>query len=445
MKNAKLITLVLLMFTLCLFGFFAGCGDDNPVTYIAPTGPQGEPGPQGEIGPTGPVEVGTLEVNVLVPHPCAETLLKAPENFTVDLVRSSTATTESGDDEVFASVDVIEDGTATFYPVPEGTYKVIVNSPGYNTYTKTGILVAPGEDPTTENITMEVAYSLNIADGCLYRINLYTGEAVLVAKVFDEGVYTTEIQFDGTFSGLTYTIAAVTGLTFNPMADEDADDYGWLYAVAFYLLGDESSITGGAYQQVIRINPSTGYWEPVGTGLNIPHDINAEFHLPFCLSFDSDGQLWVAAWQVEYVIGGIPLPVKSFLYEVDHTTGLATLPGVEIDDPSDYGDDTLLFGLANSPKEDELYCSSFKNCFTLGTSIEAGDHYKTEYLGDGAATIIFPIHGLELDNSEIPKLWSINLLGNIRTINQEDGNSTIVSNCQDGFIGLGIFPAPDAN
>lgn len=430
MRKIKLIPAIIVIILLVAF---AGCGDDNPVTFNAPVGPTGATGATGGTGGTGatgatgitgPVDVGTLVVNVNVTRPGDPALtfpFVAPaDNFTISLIRSSTFETA----EVVASQDVTGTGTCTFYPVNTGTYKVIVDAPGYMTGTITDIEVVPGVTPITEDITLEAAYSLNIADGCLYRINLYTGEAVLVSEVFDEGIATLDLQF----SGLSYTAAAVTGLTFDPNGQD-----GLMYGVAFYAADpNDPNAPASAYQQVITINPTTGEWEPLPNTLGLPSD-----YLPFTLSFDREGRLWVAALDTDTVPLGpitLPLPVNGYLFEVDPVTGLATLPGEDIDDPE--GQPLLVFGLAPGDGDNQLYGASFKSIYTIDTVLDV-DHYQSTVVGPGAATLIFPLHGLDVDRDG--NLWSINLLGNIRTISKTEGFSTLVSLCQDGFVGLGIY------
>lgn len=438
MRKTELIPAIIVIFALISLMVFAGCGDDNPVTFTAPTGDTGATGatgatggtggtgPTGPTGNTGPVDVGTLVVNVNVPRP-GDPALTFPfvvpaDNFTISLIRNSTF--EAAGEEVVASQDVIGEGTCTFYPVNTGTYKVVVDAPGYMTGTITGIEVVPGVTPVTEDITLEAAYSLNVADGCLYRINLYTGEAVLVSKVFDEGIDT----FDIPFSGLSYTAAAVTGLTFDPNSED-----GLMYAVALYAAdGSDPDITSSS-QQIITINPTTGEWEALPNELGLPPG-----QIPFALSFNSDGsKLWVSTFLWEDPGIGIPLPVNGYLFEVNPVTGQAIfIPGEEGDIDDSNAKPMLIFGLAPGDGVNDLYGASFKNIYTIDT-LDYSPAYTPEVVGPGAATLIFPLHGLDVDREG--NLWSINLLGNIRTISKTEGFSTLVSLCQDGFVGLGIY------
>jgi len=373
-------------------------------------------------------------VNVNVPRPAADPPVVPADNFTASLIRSST----TADRDFFKTKDTIENGTCTFDPVISGTYKLIVDSPGYMTGTVTNIEVSPANSPITVDLTLEAAYSLNLADGCLYRINLYTGEAVLVAPVFEEGIATLPLNF----SGIEYTAAAVTGLTFNPKSVPGDADYGLMYAVAFYAGDGQPDSPTTTIQQIITINPTTGEWAPLPSELNIAESI---VDVPFALTFDRDGKLWVSVVGLTGLIN-----FEGLLYEVNldpsnpaFAVGEA-MNGYDIDH-SVSGEPMLLFGLAPGSEASELYAASFKSIYTVNT-IPAGtppDMYVATEIGPGSATLIFPLHGLDVDGHG--NLWSINLLGNIRQLSTEQGYSTIVSNCQDGYVGLGIYPAPDEN
>lgn len=132
------IIIALLAIIICIF---AGCGDDNPVTFTAPTGPAGSTGSTGSTGATGatgPVNAANLTV----------TVLPANSQSTVVLNR----VLENSQAEEIAASDSVSGGVFTFNNLFPGTYVIICNAPGYSTHTETIVLPENGNESVTINL-----------------------------------------------------------------------------------------------------------------------------------------------------------------------------------------------------------------------------------------------------------------------------------------------------
>lgn len=120
------IIIAIIAITICIF---AGCGDDNPVTFSNPTGPAGPSGATGATGPSGdqgipgPVNAANLTVTVLPANSQSTvTLNRVLENSQVEEINAS---------------DSASGGVFVFNNLFPGTYVIVCNAPGYSTHTET--------------------------------------------------------------------------------------------------------------------------------------------------------------------------------------------------------------------------------------------------------------------------------------------------------------------